>query len=116
MDASSKKTNVIVMFFLETGPNKPFLHCAFVIQFRLLTTFLITKFVDLKCSPVITHSANLINLVSLGDYLNSHRAGIFKQSMRARNRGGIGLSYRPAMLHRLAEFIPWNRFLGSIHV
>ncbi len=28
----------------------------------------------------------------------------------------IGLSYRPAMLHRLAEFIPWNRFLGSINV
>ncbi len=30
------------------------------------------------------------------------------------NRGGKGLSYRPARLHRLAEFIPWNRFLGSI--
>jgi hypothetical protein len=34
----------------------------------------------------------------------------------ARNRRGIGLSYRPARLHRLAEFIPWNRFLGSINV
>jgi hypothetical protein len=33
--------------------------------------------------------------------------------MGARNRVGIGLSYRPARLHRLAEFIPWNRFLGS---
>ncbi len=42
-------------------------------------------------------------------------AGIFKQSMGARNREGIGLSYRPARLHRLAEFIPWNRFLGSIN-
>ncbi len=41
-------------------------------------------------------------------------AGIFKESMGARHRGGIGLSYRPARLHRLAEFIPWNRFLGSI--
>jgi hypothetical protein len=46
------------------------------------------------------------------------------QSMGARNQGGIGLSYpwnkeapyRPARLHRLAEFIPWNRFLGSINV
>jgi hypothetical protein len=47
---------------------------------------------------------------------NEYRAGIFKQSMGARNRGGIGLSYRPARLHRLAEFIPWNRFLGSINV
>ncbi len=44
------------------------------------------------------------------------RAGIFKQSMGARDRVGIGLSYRPARLHRLAEFIPWNRFLGSINV
>jgi hypothetical protein len=29
---------------------------------------------------------------------------------------GIGLSYRPARLHRLAEFIPWSQFLGSINV
>ncbi len=43
--------------------------------------------------------------------------GIFKQSMGARNRVGIGLSYRPARRHRLAEFIPWNLFpLGSINV
>jgi hypothetical protein len=33
--------------------------------------------------------------------------------MRARNRVGIELSYRPARLHRLTESIPWNRFLGS---
>ncbi len=38
-------------------------------------------------------------------------AGILKQSIGARNRVGIGLSYRSARLHRLAEFIPWNRFL-----
>ena len=43
-------------------------------------------------------------------------AGIFKQSMGARNRVGIALSYWPARLHRLAELIPWNRFLGSIDV
>jgi hypothetical protein len=34
--------------------------------------------------------------------------------MGARNRGGIGLSYRPARPHRLAEFIPWNQFRGPI--
>ncbi len=28
----------------------------------------------------------------------------------------IGLSYRTARLHRLAESIPWNRFLGSLFV
>jgi hypothetical protein len=31
-------------------------------------------------------------------------AGIIKQSIGARNRVGIGLSYRPARLHSLAEF------------
>ncbi len=45
-----------------------------------------------------------------------HRAGIFKESTGARNRGGRGLSYRPARLHRLAEFIPWNQFRGHRHV
>jgi hypothetical protein len=43
-------------------------------------------------------------------------AGILKQSMGAGNRVGIGLSYLPARLHRLAEFIPRIRFLGSINV
>ncbi len=41
-------------------------------------------------------------------------AGIFKKSMGARHRGGIGFSYRPARLHRLAEFIPWHQFRGPI--
>ncbi len=44
------------------------------------------------------------------------RAGIFKKSMGARQRGGIGFSYRPARLHRLAEFIHWNQFLGPINI
>jgi hypothetical protein len=44
------------------------------------------------------------------------RDGILEQSMGARNRVGIGLSYRPARLHRLAGSIPSNRFLGSIKV
>jgi hypothetical protein len=33
-------------------------------------------------------------------------AGILEQSMGARNQVGIGLPYRPARLHRLAESIP----------
>jgi hypothetical protein len=41
-------------------------------------------------------------------------AGILEQSMGIRNRVGVGLSYLPASLHRLAESSPWNRFLGSI--
>jgi hypothetical protein len=35
--------------------------------------------------------------------------------MGARHRGGIGFSYRPARLHRLAEFIPWNQCRGPIN-
>jgi hypothetical protein len=45
----------------------------------------------------------------------SYCAGILEQSIGARNRG-IGLSYRPARQQRLAESIPWNRFLGSLKV
>ncbi len=33
-----------------------------------------------------------------------------------RNRVGIGLSYRSARLHTLAELVPRNRFLGSLKV
>jgi hypothetical protein len=55
----------------------------------------------------------------LADYepgLKDYRAKIFKMSMGARNRRGIGLSYRPARLHRLAELIPWNQFPGPINI
>jgi hypothetical protein len=52
------------------------------------------------------------------DLLRKNRAGIFKQSMGGWNWNlvGVGLSYRPARLNRLAEFIPWNRFLVSLKV
>ncbi len=46
----------------------------------------------------------------------SYRAGIFKQSMGARNQVGIGLPYRPARVHRLEELISWNLFMGFIEV
>jgi hypothetical protein len=39
-------------------------------------------------------------------------AGIFIQFVGAGNRVGIGLSYWPVRLHRLAEMIPWYRFLA----
>jgi hypothetical protein len=41
-------------------------------------------------------------------------AGILEQSMGARDRERIELSYRPASLHRLAESFPWNQILGSL--
>ncbi len=43
-------------------------------------------------------------------------AGIFNNLWGARNRIGIGLSYRPARLHSLAELVPLIRFLGSLKV
>jgi hypothetical protein len=36
--------------------------------------------------------------------------------MGGRNRVGIKLSYLPARLQRLAESIPWNRFLDSLEL
>ncbi len=41
-------------------------------------------------------------------------ARIFKQSMGTRNRVGIGLSCRPARLHRLAALIPWKSIPGIL--
>ncbi len=40
--------------------------------------------------------------------------GIFVQSMGARNRVLIGLSYRPARLHRLAKLIPESEFFFNL--
>jgi hypothetical protein len=50
-------------------------------------------------------------LGSINVYKYELYAGILEQSMGARNRVGIGLSYLHARLHRLVELIPWNRFL-----
>jgi hypothetical protein len=43
-----------------------------------------------------------------------YSAGIFKESLVARNRVGIGLSCRPARPHRLADSIPG--FLNSLKI
>jgi hypothetical protein len=55
-------------------------------------------------------------LTFLAETDSSQSEQIFKHSMGARNRVGIGLSYRPTRLHRLAELITWNQFLGSFKV
>ncbi len=71
------------------------------------------KFTLLKCTGKNTGIHAPLALTDKGTLI---RAGIFKKSMGARNRAVTGLSYRPARLHRLAEFIPWSQFLGSINV
>ncbi len=51
------------------------------------------------------------------DSASKNQSWNFKTIYGARNRLGIWLSYRPARLHRMADLIPWNRFLlGSINV
>jgi hypothetical protein len=44
-----------------------------------------------------------MNELLIAEPQNTNSAGILEQSMGARNRVGIGLSYRSARLHRLAE-------------
>jgi hypothetical protein len=63
------------------------------------------------------NTGNKFQILEAGEQaLIKYRAGIFKKSMGAKHRGGIGFSYRPARLHRLAEFIPWNQFRGPINI
>ncbi len=81
----------------------------------------IAKSGKISVDKSVERAAALYNLFKFKELKNRQiyflaRAGIFKQSRRARNQVGIGLSYRPARLHRLAELISWNRFLGSINV
>jgi hypothetical protein len=81
----------------------------FVKRFRLhLSPFVNSLF------SLVRSTNNPITFSYWSVFKNS--VGIFKQSMGTRNREGIGLSYRPARLLRLAESIPWNRFLGSLKV
>jgi hypothetical protein len=67
---------------------------------------------DLKMAPLLYKMLQLASAMLVHELC----VGIFEQYMGARNQVGIGFSYRPARLHRLAESIPWNRFLGSIEV
>jgi hypothetical protein len=62
------------------------------------------------------HSIYFVGRVLLCIIGGETSAGILEQSKGARNRVEIGLSYRPTRLHRLAEWISRNPFLGSLKV
>ncbi len=47
---------------------------------------------------------------------SDHQCWNFRTIYGARNMVGIGLSYRLARLHRQAESVSWNRFLGFLKV
>ncbi len=55
-------------------------------------------------------------ILSLIKTLTKHLWHIWKPMYPGGPAGQIGLSYRAARLHRLAESIPWNGFLGSLNV
>ena len=55
---------------------------------------------------IFKQSMEARNREGIGLSYRSASAGILEQSMGARNLVGIGLSYQPARLHRLAESIP----------
>jgi hypothetical protein len=84
------------------------------VKTKAKTMLWIRKFVDNERKQLV--QSNTSQRTELVQNLAAYRAGIFKKSMEARNRGGIGLSYRPARLHRLEEFIPWNQFRGPINI
>jgi hypothetical protein len=101
--------------FLKAFNNKYVLSVHALIVFTIFCS-LVDEKINLKFLACRGRSNDDFYCAPMEPYRRLPGAGIFKESMGARNRGGIGLSYRPARLHRLAEFIPWNRFLGSINV
>ncbi len=81
-------------------------------HFQFISFFRSKKYLTFGQLPLFT--LYLVGGKYGGGQLSS--AGLFKQSIGAKNRIGIELSYRPARLHRLAELIPWNRFSGSFKI
>ncbi len=80
-----------------------------------MTTFCIAFYESyLSMLHRASHGLNGINFPAESIPADETELEFLKKSMGARNQEGIGLSYRPARPDRLAEFIPWNRFLGSI--
>ncbi len=99
-----------IIYFDKSKRMNPF-PCSFTQIFNFLFYTVVTR---------VHYCRRLCTMLDLNNWFavfyEDIWAGIFKESMGARDRGGIELSYRPARLHRLPEFIPWNRFLGSINV
>ncbi len=100
--------------------------CRVQYEYILLLTECARK---ILCRFVFKHQATLLIFTLVCKFLHTplspweapvtctvHWAGIFKKSMGATNRPGIGMLYRLARLHSLVSLVPWNRFLGSLTV
>ncbi len=102
-------TFLLVFYFMHTTPYHPhFLPTYCQSQQKMSYVRLC-----LSSTSLITishhHWLNTVRLptqVLIHAYSSQYCAGILKQSMGARNRVGIGFSYRPARLHSLAESVP----------
>jgi hypothetical protein len=92
----SSKTSVLVWYSLKQAENEPKTTHVSDLRLSLCEN---DGFQKRAYSACFQAEYNL--------YINSG-TGIFQQSVGARNRVGIGLSYRPARLHSLAELVPWN--------
>ncbi len=66
------------------------------------------------CRHLKLHQMGTCTVLSEREEGESPVLEFLNQSMEARNQVGMGLSYWPARLHRLAVLIPWNRFLSSL--
>jgi len=98
---------------------EPWIYLTAVRRVKLTNELRHTQHEIIKTRPIIPMQKNKTILIWLGcpfKNTDSFWAGIFKKSMGLRHRGGIGFSYRPARLHRLAEFIPWNQCRGPINI
>jgi hypothetical protein len=68
---------------------------------------------------IILEDAQLYSIHILPSYTVMcvlHSAGILEQSIGARNRVGIGLSYRLARLHRQNRFLGYLKFKNTASV
>ncbi len=77
---------------------------------HLFARILSTSFTSVSILSVCCYSRVSISMNRTPPPHPKNSAGIFKQSMGDRNQEGIGLLYRPARLHNLAELVLWNRF------
>jgi hypothetical protein len=74
--------------------------------------FLYTYSFSMGKQRLYDNTVSVKNEMNIPLLLLPFSAGILVQTMGARNRQGIGFSFRP----RLVESIPWNRIRGSLKV
>ncbi len=87
-------------------------------SFYYVHRLLIKEMRRLNISTFIHLNVNQMVVIATGGgvFYFATSAGVLEQSMGARNREWIGLSYRPVRQYRLAESDPSNRFLGPLKV